>query len=141
MLKKYKAKSCVSVNVTLSTGGNTHISFSAITGGGSVYYTKNPIIQQGLESHPKYGKLFTLESSTPSRSNKEAPAAKPNGAPAGSNANAGTKAPQVKEVKAACNDDAKDYLVERFGISRTKLRNREQIEAAGTANGVKFIWK
>lgn len=129
------------MNVTLSTGGNTHISFSAITGGGSVYYTKNPIIQQGLESHPKYGKLFTLESSTPSRLSNEAPAAKPNGAPTGTTASAGAQAPQVKEIKAACNDDAKDYLVERFGISRTKLRTRAQIEAAGTANGIKFIWE
>lgn len=34
------------------------------------------------------------------------------------------------------NDDAKDYLEQTFGCVRSKLRNREEIKAAGEANGV-----
>ena len=57
MLKRYKSKSCISLSVKLSTGGTTHVSFTPQTGGGSVYYTDNEKVQEGLEKHPKYGKL------------------------------------------------------------------------------------
>ena len=139
MMKKYKAKSCISITVALSTGGTTHVSFNPVTGGGSVYYTKNPIIQAGLENHPKYGKLFTLDSSfvQSAKPNTSKPSAK---TPDAATESEGTTK-KVVEVKMSCNDDAKDYLVEKFGISRTKLRSRAQIEAAGVANGVKFIWE
>lgn len=134
MLKKYKSKSCVSLSVVLPTGGTTHISFSPVTGSGSVFYTENEKLQAGLESHPKFGKLFSLDSQ-PVVSAK--PAAKSK-AKAADTASDGKN--QLKEMEMSCNDDAKDYLVEKFGISRTKLRSREQIESAGIANGIKFIW-
>lgn len=39
-------------------------------------------------------------------------------------------------VEFSCNDDAKDYLEQMFGYVRSKLRNREDIVAAGKAHGV-----
>ena len=148
MLKKYKSKSCVSLSVVLPTGGTTHISFNPITGGGSVYYTNNEKIQAGLEKHPKYGKLFKLENEVtpsveavkPSGKAEGTTAEKPDGDAAGTTAADKTAGTALKEIKMSCNDDAKDYLVEKFGISRTKLRSRAQIEAAGISNGIKFVW-
>ena len=44
------------------------------------------------------------------------------------------------EVEFACNDDAKDYLEQKFGCVRSKLHNRAAIVAAGKANGVNIIF-
>ncbi len=41
----------------------------------------------------------------------------------------------------ACNDDAKDFLVESFGFVRSKLRNREDIIAAGRSKGVEITFE
>ena len=127
MQKEYKAKSHVSLNVTLPNGKNTHVSFEALTGGSSVYVTSNPMIQQGLESHPKFGRLFKLVNVR----NEEIKAEKP--AKPVELAKTNTKTIDVPSL-----EDAKAYLVETFGISRTKLRSRKQIEDAAAANGVEF---
>lgn len=41
-------------------------------------------------------------------------------------------------VKVTCNEDAKDYLVDNFNCSASKLRNWDTILATGKANGVLF---
>ena len=46
----------------------------------------------------------------------------------------------LTQIEFYCNDDAKDYLVEKFGHVRSKLRNREDIIAAGKANNVEIIF-
>lgn len=48
--------------------------------------------------------------------------------------------PSMTEMEFDNNDDAKDYLEQTFGCVRSKLRNREDIKAAGEANGVKIIF-
>ena len=40
----------------------------------------------------------------------------------------------------ACNDDAKDYMADKFGVSRSKMRSRADIEKVAAENGVKIIW-
>ena len=153
MLKKYKAKSLISISVTLATGGNTHISFSPVTGGGSVYYTENEKIQAGLEGHPKYGKLFTLEETVANATGTTAKAAgttakavvpqptTEEGTQQGEEgASDGEGTGSVYELKAACNDDAKDWLADKFGVSRSKMRSRQDIEKVAENNGVKVVW-
>lgn len=49
-------------------------------------------------------------------------------------------APATTHVEFSCNDDAKDYLEQTFGLVRSKLRNREDIVTAGKANGVDIIF-
>lgn len=50
---------------------------------------------------------------------------------------AGTeKSTELTPMEFDNNDDAKDFLVSRFGIVRSKLRLRADIVAAGEANGV-----
>ncbi|MBO7280546.1 MAG: hypothetical protein J6V00_05205 [Bacteroidaceae bacterium] len=46
---------------------------------------------------------------------------------------------KLYEVKVASIDDAKEYLMEKFKISWTKLRTQDAIMQAGKANGVQFI--
>lgn len=42
----------------------------------------------------------------------------------------------MTELEFTCNDDAKDYLEENFGVARSKLRSRADIVSAGKENGV-----
>ena len=45
----------------------------------------------------------------------------------------------VTKITITCLDDAKDYLSEKFGISRTKLRSKKAIEEAAADNGIEFV--
>lgn len=142
MLKKYKAKSCISISVALSTGGVAHISFSPMTGGGSTFYTDDAVLQESLEKHPKFGRLFVLveHEQSPMKANT---ATKDENEP---DPSTGEERPianvhsSVRMVEVQCNDDAKDYLAEKFGVSRSKLRSRAAIDEAAKANGVQFVW-
>ena len=61
--KKYIAKSHIGITVSVGNNRYTHVSFSAVTRGGSVFYTNDENLQKALESHPRYGKLFKLDPS------------------------------------------------------------------------------
>lgn len=60
-MKRYIAKTNVSINIVLASGANRHISFSSLTGGGSVFYTDDPEIEKAMESHYKFGTLFRID--------------------------------------------------------------------------------
>ena len=47
----------------------------------------------------------------------------------------------LTEVKMSCNDDAKDYLSEQFGVSRSKLLTRSVMEEYAKEHGVKIVWE
>ena len=143
MIKKYRAKSHVSLSVLLKSGKSVHVTFSPLTGGGSVFYTGDAELQQALERHLKYGRLFKLEVK------KEPPtlvkqlrytSAAPEPSAEVSEKPAKKKAEPLKYV-VACNDDAKEYLADKFGVSRSKMRNRTQIEEVAKANNVELVWK
>lgn len=123
MKKKYTAKTDLSLNIRTGKG-YAHIQFDSMTKGGSVYYTENPSLQEGLEKHPKYGRLFRME--VVKEVKREEPKLKPES----------EKKP--KEVKVESLNDAKDYLVETHGYSRTQLRTKESILAAAAEVGEEF---
>lgn len=175
-MKKYIAKTNVSVNVVLASGKNLHISFSPLTGGGSVYYTELPEVQKALETHYKYGRLFRLD---PSYVPEMPRAAKP-----GKNASAPKHKSEVIETKSEVSaeeptegavlateegaedieeiegtteeneeadeepegnvvvvndpEEAKEYLCEKFGYSRTKIKGLKSIKAAAAESGIIF---
>ena len=141
MLKIYKSKSQVSVTVRLKSGSNTHITFQPQTGGGSIYYTKDDIVQDGLESHPKFGRLFKLVGAQ----EEVKPAVKK--VEANNDGNGPEEAEGAKQTAsgatftASCNDDAKEYLAEKYGVKRSLMRNKDQILAAAQQHGVEIIWK
>jgi hypothetical protein len=123
-MKKYKAKSHVALSVHLPSGKSVRVSFTPLTGGGSVYYTDDKDLQSALRRHPKYGHLF-----------KECEMPVVNAAPAPKPA----KTPSDKEtVSVTCLDDAKEYLVEKLGYSRTKLRSAKAIKDAAEKHGIVF---
>ena len=176
--KKYIAKSHISLSVRVTDKASAHITFSALTGGGSVFYTDDENLQQALEKHHKFGKLFkedkTFTEQTAVKKAKAAtpvkieatakPAPTPN--PTEDN-NAEDKKTDddtpinpkesdmddsnaeeddtteaegnVTKITITCLDDAKDYLSEKFGISRTKLRSKKAIEEAAADNGIEFV--
>ena len=181
MTKKYVARSVVSISVKLASGKTTHITFTPRTVGGSVFYTDNELIQEGLEKHPKYGKLFKVDDKEGKPATGKAPAGKKaetgkgdstkpvntpdaggeaggeNGADAGGEAGDETETGggdtetgggeaetgnggNTETKTFSCNDDAKQYLVDKFGVSRTKLKNRTEIENAAKENGFTILW-
>lgn len=128
MTKKYIAYSHVAINVVLpSSGKGMHVSFAPVTGGGSVYITDNEDIQKALERHSRFGKLFKIDVNY----KEEEPVIE---------SSVEAEEPKVKTVKMASLDDAKAYLADNFGISRTKLRSKKQIEDAAAANGLNFVF-
>lgn len=114
--------------IYLPSGAKQRIGFSPLTGGGSTFTTGDLGVQVGLESHPNYGKLFSCIEVIDDN--------KPVVQEAKKEPERGTKQVRVSNV-----EDAKDYLAETFGMSRTKLRNRAAVIAAGEEHGIEFIWE
>ena len=130
-MKKYVATRCLSLSVAIPGGGTTHIAFTPKTGSGSVFYTDNEKIQEGLAKHHAYGKLFKEEAIV-AKPKKKNTAAKPQLAE-----NGGKK---ERVMNFACNDDAKDYLADKLGVSRSQLRTKTAIEEVAKANGIAIKW-
>lgn len=59
--KTYKSPSNIAINVVLSNGSNLLVSFSSKTIGGSIFTTSKKEVQQAIERHYNYNKLFFLE--------------------------------------------------------------------------------
>lgn len=45
-----------------------------------------------------------------------------------------------ERMEFACNDDAREYLERNFGVLRSKMRVRQDIIAAGLANGIEIVF-
>lgn len=124
--KRYIAKSHISISVKLSDGANVHISFSPLTGGNkSALYTNDEALQQALEKHPRYGKLFHLDTTfqpVVAVKTEETPAPK-----------------RIKKVKVSCIDDAKEYLCDKYEVSRTKLNNEKAIKEFAAGKNIEFV--
>ena len=126
---KFTSNSHVALSVPLEKG-NAHISFIEKTGRGSVYYTDNEKLAQALRKHPKFGKLFREEEVKEEETKVEAPDST-------ETIDDGNKQP---EVSFSNNEDAKEYLADRFGVSRSKLRTRQDMEEVAKANNLTIVW-
>ncbi len=128
---KFKAKTHISLSIP-TKGGHAHISFAELTGGGSTYTTEDEAIAKAIRNHPKFGKLFT-EVQVPKVTEKTAEQKKQEMEQAEAN--------QKKSIKSfACVEDAKEYIADTFGISRSKLRTRADIEKQAVARGITIQW-
>lgn len=129
MAKKYIAYSHVAVNVILpSSGKSVHVSFSPMTGGGSMFITNDKDMQAALERHSRFGKLFKIDVYYKDEPIQEEPVEE-------------VPKTSTSTVKVASLEDAKEYLVNRYDISRTKLRSKKQIIEAAEANGIEFVFE
>lgn len=99
---------------------------------GSAYVTSDEDEQKELEAHPYFGTYFeedpyyTDNSEAVEKEDKteEAHAEKSEGV-----------------VLSFSNEsDAKEYLAENYGISRTRMKSRSSIENVATEQGVSIVW-
>ena len=135
MVKEYRAKSTIGVTINMPKGGTRRVSFSGNSEGKSVFYTDDKDVQDALEHHSLFGTLFRLVGA--SNAVEETPV------------DVEEKKTHDEEQEAPGGDelihlpfmnlpDAKDYLADRFGVSRTRMRTREDIRRYATENGVVF---
>lgn len=140
MTKKYIAKTHVSLTVYFENGGSKHVSFNQLTGGGSIYYSSSEAEQNALESHSKFNRLFKLDSiidnEKPIEKKPLAPSKEENAKSMGASP---IIAPIIRQVTVASLPDAKEYLANNYGVSRSKLRGEASIKAAAAANNIEFI--
>lgn len=127
--KTYKSTTEIYFNVRLKSGNCMHIGFSPISGGGSMFITSDEELQEALEKHRGFNTMFRLDSvqdeSAKEETNEE-------------DAPDGDDEQKLMVVNVSCIEDARDYLAEKFAISRSKIKNLASINAKAKENGVKF---
>lgn len=110
----------------MPSGKSTRVVFSPLTGFNSVFFTDNEELQKALEKHYRFGSLFkedkTFTNAEPKKVQMDVKIE-----------------PEVTEIKVSCLDDAKDYLSEKFGESRTKMRSSKAIEELAKAHNIVFV--
>ena len=118
-MKVYKSSSIIAINVRLDSGKYKHISFDSTTTG-SELFVEDEALQKAIERHPNYNKMFTAETMV-----KQEPV---------------KIEEEVESSVVHVNDEteAKEYLADKFGISRTKLKTMSQIKKAAKKNGIEF---
>lgn len=144
--KTYKSRTCIAINVVLASKKNRHISFEPCTDGSSTFTTTSSDIQEAIEKHYNYNKLFFLESSIvekedEKKSEKTTETGDGVDEPTGDDEPKDTKSTgdDVKKVEISDIEAAKDYLADTFGISRTLLRSKKAIMEQAQAHNVEFV--
>ena len=131
MFKKYQAGTDLAFSVMVGDE-RMRIVFEGKTMGCSVYMTRDTKVQKAIESHYWYKDKFFLAESVDEK--KEAAEAKKKAA-----AKAKKKMTDEKKTHVVTDvEDAKDYLAETFGVSRSKMKTKEDILAIAKEKGVEL---
>lgn len=132
MFNKYQAGTDLAFSVMVGDE-RMRIVFEGKTMGSSVYMTRDPKVQKAIESHYWFNDKFFLVESIDEK--KEAAEAKKKAA-----AKAKKKLADEKKKTHIVTDveDAKDYLAETFGVSRSKMKTKEDILAIAKEKGVEL---
>lgn len=128
--KHYLSDSSIAVNVQLESGSNMHIAFVPLTRGGSYYITDKVEVQKALERHYRFGDLFTLDHVDEDKAEEQAMVEE--------DVQDKTEGEDTTTIKVHDLGEAKDYLAEHYGVSRTSLRTKKSILDAAQAQGVSF---
>ncbi len=151
MMKTYRAKSELSFNVRMGSGYR-HVAFVPHTMGGSSLTTDDPQLQSAIEQHRFFGTLISVTvmreekprvapatsfpvSQSPSTGSGDGPAS---GHPALSSdliADVGSADANLQVLSFSSLFDAREYMADQWGISRTHLRFIEQIKRAAYEHG------
>ena len=123
MKKRYISSTVLSLNVMIGGKHKRHICFNAAACSGSYYVTSDEKVQEALEKHSQFGKTFKLAGIVEEPVKEEV----------------SDEPVQNTQVSVSSLSEAKDYLVEKFEISRTKLRTKEAIVKTGEQFGVEFV--
>ena len=152
MMKTYHAKSELCINVRMD-GGYRHVAFTPHTMGGSLLITDDLKLQQGIEQHRFFGTLISVTASTASQSpssdsgdGKASYLSQPSAlsvsdgsvecVPSGFSVSDGSAVANPQTLTFSSISEAKDYVADQWGISRSQLRRIEQIKRTALAHGV-----
>ena len=133
MIKHYISDSHIAINVTLESGESIHLSFIALSNGGSVFSTDNEDLQKAIEQHYRFGDLFNLDHIEEVKNTSETANEDDGHSSVGE-----SKSDNIHKI--AVNDlgEAKNYLADTLGISRTSLRSLKTIVEVAKANNIEF---
>lgn len=131
MTKHYISDSHIAINVTLDGGESVHLSFIALSNGGSVFSTDSEELQNAIERHYRFGDLFTLDHIEEPKNTSET--ANEDYTPVKESENSNIQKITVNDL-----GEAKNYLADTLGISRTSLRSLKTILEVAKANNIEF---
>ena len=132
MFNKYQAGSDLAFSVMVGNE-RMRIVFEGKTMGSSVYLTRDPKVQKAIESHYWFNDKFFLAESIDEK--KEAADVKKKKAAAKTK----KKAADEKKTHVVTDfEDAKDYLAETYGVSRSKMKTKEDILSIAKEKGVEL---
>jgi ligand-binding sensor protein len=131
MYKKYQAGTDLSFSVMVDNE-RVRVVFDGKTMGCSIYGTRDEKLQKAIESHYWFNDKFFLVEAVDEK--KEAAEAKKRAA-----AKTKKKAAEEKKTHIVTDfEDARDYLAETFGVSRSKLKTKEDILSIAKEKGVEL---
>jgi hypothetical protein len=131
MYKKYQAGTDLSFSVMVGNE-RVRVVFEGKTMGCSIYGTRDEKLQKAIESHYWFKDKFFLVEAVDEK--KEAAEAKKRAA-----AKIKKKAAEEKKTHIVTDfEDARDYLAETFGVSRSKLKTKEDILTIAKEKGVEL---
>lgn len=131
MFNKYQAGTDLAFSVMVGDE-RMRIVFEGKTMGSSVYMTRDPKVQKAIESHYWFKDKFFLAESIDEK--KETAEAKKKAA-----AKAKKKVADEKKTHVVTDfEDAKDYLAETYGVSRSKMKTKEDILDIAKEKGVEL---
>lgn len=131
MYKKYQAGTDLSFSVMVGNE-RVRVVFEGKTMGCSIYGTRDEKLQKAIESHYWFKDKFFLVEAVDEK--KEAAEAKKRAA-----AKTKKKAAGEKKTHIVTDfEDARDYLAETFGVSRSKLKTKEDILSIAKEKGVEL---
>ena len=131
MFNKYQAGTDLAFSVMVGDE-RMRIVFEGKTMGNSVYMTRDPNVQKAIESHYWFNEKFFLAESIDEK--KEAAEEKKKAA-----AKTKKKVADEKKTHVVTDvEDAKDYLAETYGVSRSKMKTKEDILAIAKEKGVEL---
>lgn len=131
MFNKYQAGSDLAFSVMVGNE-RMRIVFEGKSTGSSVYMTRDPKVQKAIESHYWFKDKFFLVESIDEK--KEAAEAKKKAA-----AKAKKNVADEKKTHVVTDvEDAKDYLADTYGVSRSKMKTKEDILAIAKEKGVEL---
>lgn len=130
MYKKYQAGTDLSFSVMVGNE-RVRVVFEGKTMGCSIYGTRDEKLQKAIESHYWFKDKFFLVEAVDEK--KEAAEAKKRAAEAKKRAAEEKKTHIVTDF-----EDARDYLAETFGVSRSKLKTKEDILSIAKEKGIEL---
>ena len=131
MFNKYQAGTDLAFSVMVGNE-RMRIIFEGKSVGCSIYMTRDHNVQKAIESHYWFNDKFFLVESIDEK--KEAAEAKKKAA-----AKAKKKVADEKKTHVVTDvEDAKDYLAETYGVSRSKMKTKEDILAISKEKGVEL---